>query len=42
VTTDDLEGVNEEIILKVIDDIVKCKLLETAENRFSKHHYQLY
>jgi len=42
VTTDDLEGVTEEIILKVIDDIVKGKLLETAENRFSKHHYQLY
>lgn len=42
VTTDDLEGVKEEKILPVIDDLVRGKLKETTENKFSKHHYQLY
>jgi exodeoxyribonuclease V alpha subunit len=42
VTTDDLEGVKEEKILPVIDDLVRGKLKETTANKFSKHHYQLY
>jgi len=42
ITTDDLEGIREEIILKVIDDLVKGHLKETAGSEFSKHHYQLY
>jgi len=41
-TTDDLEGLREETILKVIDDLVKGQLYETADSKFSKHHYQLY
>jgi len=42
ITTDDLEGVKGERILEVIDDIVNGKLKDTSENKFSKHHYQLY
>jgi exodeoxyribonuclease V alpha subunit len=42
VTTDDLEGIKEDRILQVIDDLVSGKLEETAGNKFSTHHYQLY
>jgi hypothetical protein len=42
ITTDDLEGLREELVLKVIDDIVNKKLKDTRDNKFSKHHYQLY
>ncbi len=42
VTTDDMNGIEEEQLDKVIDDIRNKKLRETTENKFSKHHYQLY
>ena len=42
ITTDDLEGVKEELILEVIDNIVKGKLNGTVDSKFSKHHYRLY
>ena len=42
VTTDDLEGLREELILQVIDDLVKGQLKDTCDGKFSKHHYQLY
>jgi exodeoxyribonuclease V alpha subunit len=42
ITTDDLEGLREELVHQVIDDIVKGQLRNTPESRFSKHHYQLY
>ena len=42
VTTDNLEGLRNEFVLQVIDDIVKGKVKNTPENKFSLHHYQLY
>jgi DNA replication protein DnaC len=42
VTTDDLGGVKEEIIQKVIKDISEKNLVATPKNDFSDHHYPLY
>jgi hypothetical protein len=42
VTTDDLGGVKQERILKVIKDISEDHLEDTAGNKFSDHHYLLY
>lgn len=42
ITTDDLEGLRDDLILRVIDDIVRGQLKDTPESKFSKHHYQLY
>jgi ATP-dependent exoDNAse (exonuclease V), alpha subunit - helicase superfamily I member len=42
VTTDDMNGIKEEELDKVIDDIRNKNLKQTLENRFSNHHYQLY
>ena len=42
VTTDDLQGVDDEKIDKVIQDIRKRKPADTKGNAFSNHHYQLY
>ncbi|MHA1577254.1 MAG: ATP-dependent DNA helicase [Candidatus Thorarchaeota archaeon] len=42
VTTDDMNGINDEQVERLINDIRKNKLQETPNNKFSKHHYQLY
>jgi len=42
ITTDDLGGIKEEILLKVITDIKRESLKTTPQSKFSKHHYQLY
>jgi len=42
VTTDDMNGIKEEELDRIIDDIRNKKLKQTLENRFSNHHYQLY
>lgn len=42
VTTDDMNGIKDEMVVQVIDDIRNKKLKETPENKFSSHHYQLY
>ena len=42
VTTDDMNGIEDELLDKLIDDIRNKRLRDTPENRFAKHHYQLY
>ena len=42
VTTDDLEGIVDEKIDKVIQDIRKRQPKSSKTNAFSTHHYQLY
>lgn len=42
VTTDDMNGIKDEILQQVIDDIRNMKLKSTTDNKFSNHHYQLY
>jgi hypothetical protein len=42
ITTDDLNGLREALVLQLIDDIVTNKLKDTPDSKFSKHHYQLY
>ena len=42
VTTDDLEGIDNEKLDRVIQDIRKRKPANTKGNAFSNHHYQLY
>jgi exodeoxyribonuclease V alpha subunit len=42
VTTDDMNGIEDELLDKLINDIRNKRLKETPENKFSKHHYQLY
>ena len=42
ITTDDLEGVKDEKVCRVIEDIIHGKLVETIDSKFSNHHYQLY
>jgi hypothetical protein len=42
VTSDDMNGIEDEILDQLIDDIRNRRLKETPESRFSKHHYQLY
>jgi len=41
ITTDDLNGVKEEAIKKVIHDILNKKPRLSEYERFSKHHYEL-
>ena len=42
VTTDDLNGVIDEKIDEIIENIKEMQLKETPDNKFSNHHYQLY
>lgn len=42
ITTDDMNGIKDEVIDKVINDIRNKTLQVTSNNRFSNHHYQLY
>jgi hypothetical protein len=42
VTTDDLGGVKQERIQKLIKDISEKNLEVTPKNEFSDHHYVLY
>ena len=42
ITTDDLGGIDKEILLTIIQDIKRNKLRESKDERFSKHHYKLY
>lgn len=42
ITTDDLHGVRNEILDAIIQDIRDEKVKKTPENRFSRHHYELY
>ncbi len=42
VTSDDLGGVKQERIEKIIKDLTEKNLEETPKNEFSSHHYQLY
>ena len=42
VTTDDMNGISDEFVEKVIDDIRNFNLKNTTKNKFSNHHYELY
>jgi ATP-dependent exoDNAse (exonuclease V) alpha subunit len=42
ITTDDLNGVSDEKIDKLIENIRGVKLKITAGSKFSNHHYELY
>ena len=42
VTTDDLGGITDEHVERVIDDIRKFSLKPTPGSNFSSHHYRLY
>ena len=42
ITTDDLGGIDESKIDRLIEDIKNDSLIEDASNRFSNHHYELY
>ncbi len=42
VTTDDLEGIVQQKIDKIIDDIREGTIAKTKGNAFSDHHYELY
>ena len=42
VTTDDIGGIKDELLERLIDDVRTKKLTSTPDSRFSKHHYQLY
>jgi exodeoxyribonuclease V alpha subunit len=42
ITTDDLEGIDNNIIDQIIRDIKKGKLKTSSVSKFSNHHYQLY
>ena len=42
ITTDDLDGIKQERIDQIIEEIRKGKLKDTKGSKFSKHHYQLY
>lgn len=41
-TTDDLEGLSDEKLYQVIEDIKEMSLKNTPGNKFSAHHYELY
>ena len=41
VTTDDMNGIKDEVLDKLLDDIRNKKLVATPENKFSSHHYEL-
>ncbi len=42
VTTDDLEGVESEIVEAVVEDLSRREPKGDSSTKFSKHHYQLY
>jgi len=42
ITTDDLDGINQEKIEEVIEAMRTGSIAHTRDNRFSVHHYQLY
>ena len=42
VTTDDMDGIKDELLDQLIDDIRNKRLKLTTGNKFSDHHYQLY
>jgi len=42
ITTDDLDGIKNEVVEKIIDDIVSNNLKNTPDSKFSNHHYELY
>jgi hypothetical protein len=42
VTTDDMNGIKDEELDQLIDDIRNKRLKQTLGNKFSDHHYQLY
>ncbi len=42
ITTDDLNGINQQKIDSLIEDIRKDQLKATDGNKFSNHHYELY
>lgn len=41
VTSDDLNGIRQEIIQKAIEDIISAKEVDTPDSTFSRHHYPL-
>jgi hypothetical protein len=40
-TSDDLEGIDNEVVMNIIQDLKSDKLKESSSEKFSKHHYQL-
>jgi len=42
ITTDDLGGIDKEILFTIIQDIKRNKLRDSTDEKFSKHHYKLY
>jgi ATP-dependent exoDNAse (exonuclease V) alpha subunit len=42
ITTDDLDGIHEEKIQKIVEQILSNKLVNTPNSKISKHHYTLY
>ena len=42
ITTDALNGFEDEILDKLIDEIEERTIKSTLESKFSNHHYQLY
>jgi len=41
-TTDDMNGIKDDLLEQVIDDIRNKRLKHTPDNKFSLHHYKLY
>ena len=41
ITTDDLDGIHEEKVQQIIEDMIGEKIIKTPDNRFSLHHYSL-
>lgn len=42
ITTDDLEGIKKGKLSSIIENLREMDLKDTADNKFSNHHYQLY
>ena len=42
ITTDDMNGIDQNKLNILIENIRELELKTTADNKFSKHHYQLY
>jgi exodeoxyribonuclease V alpha subunit len=42
ITTDDLNGIDQEKLNTLIENIREFELKSTPDNKFSNHHYQLY
>jgi ATP-dependent exoDNAse (exonuclease V) alpha subunit len=42
ITTDDMDGIKDEVIDQLLQDIREKQLKLTPESKFSRHHYQLY